>query len=381
METGAGKSRWRFAIVIGVLVLMSRLAFISKPYFVDGPAHVRAVTSGANFIQPPGYFLFNKTAWLLVHALSISSAAALMSLNIAFSIAGAIIFALLVTRSFPGPLGMLLAVFYAFSDVAWFVAEVHSSYASVTFFAPLLLYVVWFMESGWIVGVVWGVMAGFRPSDGVFVLPFIAWMLIRKPKQIPFFLATAVPIFTLWYFPTVQHFGGGILSPLHAAAGQVERQANGIFASDSPLRKIGNLVHVGTAAFDGWNLLAVAMLLGMFACEKRSKDLVVYMLPGLLFYILYFFSDPSYFSFLLAPGVILAGYGLSRFRPATAYAITAIAITISIVQMALLRPIGYKNEAEATLDAYVLEYSGWGLRHEYFLLLHEAVADMHQRRQ
>jgi hypothetical protein len=379
VKPDAGKSRLRFAIAIGVLVLISRLVFISKPYFVDGPAHVRAIVSGANFIQPPGYYLFNKTAWLLAHAVHISPAAALISLNISFSIAGAIVFALLITRIFPGKLGMLLAVFYAFSDVTWFVADVHSSYASVTFFAPLLLYLLWFTERGWAVGIVWGLMAGFRPSDGVFVLPFVAWVLFRKPKQILFFLATAVPIFALWYFPTIRHFGGNILSPLHAAATQVDRQANGIFASDSPLRKIGNIVHVLTAALDGWNLLFAAALVGLFAHEKYRTDLVIYMLPGMLFYIFYFFSDPTYFSFLLAPGVILAGYGLSHSRSATAQAVIVAAITISFTQMLLLRPVAYRNDAEATLDAYVLEYSGWGLRHEYFLLLHKAIESLQHK--
>jgi hypothetical protein len=120
-------------------------------------------------------------------------------------------------------------------------------------------------------------------------------------------------------------------------------------------------------------------MFGLFVREKKRTDLAVYVFPGLLFYVLYFFSDPSYFSYILAPVVVLAGLGLQRFRPALAHAIVAVAILLSIAQMTLLHPIRYKNASEAALDAYVLEYSGWGLKHEYFLRMRAAEENLHRR--
>ncbi len=132
-----------FALLAGLicLVVLSRVIFISTPYYVDGPNHVAAVTSGDLFLQRPGYFLFNFVARTIYLTGLIGAASNVTLLNIGLSAFGSAIFCVLSIRLMPGMVGLLLAVFYSFSDTVWFVSDIHSTYAAMTFFCssnPLL---------------------------------------------------------------------------------------------------------------------------------------------------------------------------------------------------------------------------------------------------
>ena len=53
---------WPF--LLGAGVLTSRILTRGTLYFADGPAEIRAITARTFVIQPPGYWLFLRTAWL-----------------------------------------------------------------------------------------------------------------------------------------------------------------------------------------------------------------------------------------------------------------------------------------------------------------------------
>jgi hypothetical protein len=352
-------------VILCILTLASRVVYISGPYFVDGPRHVEAIMSGTIFISPPGYFLFAESAKAISLALNVSVPSAIAILNIFFSISGVAIFADLARRFFPGMLGVTLAFCYAFSVIVWFAADIHSTYAAMTFFAPALLHTIWIEESGWAAGLLWAAMTGFRPSDGVFVLPFVIFMTGRRgARQIVSFASAALPVIALWYIPTARHFGG-VLSPLHSAGAQAHGLANGLFINVPWKRKFGNLIHVAFGGFNAWNILTPFVFVGCFSKSTWSRSALIYVVPGVLFFSLYFFSDAAYFAYLVAPGLLLAGEGLQLMRLKNAVIIAALAVLISIGQMMLVRPISSRSVASAVINAYCLQYSGWAIQHHY----------------
>ncbi len=366
--------------LVGLLALLSRFLFRSSAYFVDGPRHVAAIESGAVLIQPPGYFLFGELGRLLVGLTGASPSAALFSINAVFSALGAVVFAYLARRMFPGMLGAALSVFYAFSVTVWFDAEIHSTYAAMTLFAPLLLYTLFTLENAWLAGLTWALMTGFRPSDGVFVLPLVAWVLYRKGSRSSFrFLLVAAPCVALWYLPTVRHFGGHWLAPLSSAKGQANALANGFLIPGVPLqRKIGNLIHIMLGVYNAWGVLTIFVLSGLAARRSFSTYALLWILPGALFFLLYFFSDSLYLTYMIAPGLLAAGEALRRLRAQTAVGWVAAALLLSVGQMTLTRPVAPVTLGRAIVDSYLLQYSGWSVRHQYHQRLQDAVTTLHK---
>ncbi len=373
---GGSRSWWPW--LVGLLALLSRFCFRSGAYFVDGPRHVAAIQSGAVLIQPPGYFLFGETGRLVVNLTGASPSAALFCINAAFSAAGAVVFSFLARSLFPGKLGAALSLFYAFSVTVWFDAEIHSTYAAMTFFAPLLLYMLFVLENFWLGGLTWAFMTGFRPSDGVFVLPFLAWVLYRRGARPAFhFLLVAAPCVALWYVPTVRHFGGHWLAPLVSAKGQANSLANGFLVAGVPLkRKIGNLIHILLGIYNGWNLLTPFLLWGLAVRRGLGNYALLWITPGALFFLLFFFSDSLYLTYMIAPGLLAAGEGLRRLRAQAAVRWVAAGLVLSVGQMVLTRPIAPTTLSRAILDSYLLQYSGWAIRHQYHQRLQDAVTTL-----
>jgi hypothetical protein len=379
-QNRAGFQWW--TLLLGVLTLASRLIFTSSPYFVDGPRHVYFVEHGQIFVSsPPGYFLFGETAKIISDLLNVSAATAISIMNVSFSSCGAIIFANLATRLIPGILGILLAFCYAFSDTVWFVSDIHSTYAAMTFFVPAVLYAICIDESGGLTGVLWAAMTGFRPSDGVFLLPFVLFAVGRRGmRHVSIFAIAALPVLAVWYIPTARHFGGGLLSPLTAAGGQAHHVANGLFVNEPWQRKVSNLVHIAFGSFNAWNILTPFLFIGCFSRATWTRAALLCITPGLLFFTFYFFSDSTYYAYLVAPGLLLAGVGLQQLPPRYGMTVTFLALALSIGQMTIARPLQSRTAAAAVMNAYCLKYSGWGIRNRYDPRLRDTLEIIHERK-
>jgi hypothetical protein len=158
-------------IVLILLTLALRIASASGPYFVDAARHIHAIESGKLVIHTPGYFLFNASGFAISHLLHVSAGSALHILNVTFSVIGVAVFYLLLLHLKITSSPFWLSLAYTCSPIVWFSGDIHSSYAAMTFFAPLLILVLE-ADRRFVWGcVVWALMTGFRPSDGVFVLP------------------------------------------------------------------------------------------------------------------------------------------------------------------------------------------------------------------
>ena len=218
--------------VLMLLTLVLRVTSASGPYFVDAARHISAIETGKLVIHTPGYFLFNLSGFILSRLLHVSAGSALHILNVAFSIAGVAVFYVLVSRLLASRLlsgisPFWLSLAYTCSPIVWFSADIHSTYAAMTFFAPLLILVlevdVLEVDRRWVWGCVdWALMTGFRPSDGVFVLPWMIFHALRFPwKQRLAGVSAAIAIVAAWWVPTAQRYGGGLLLPLRSSRQQV----------------------------------------------------------------------------------------------------------------------------------------------------------------
>jgi hypothetical protein len=346
---------------LALLTLVLRVGSASDPYFVDAPRHIDAIMSGKLVIHTPGYFLFNLSGFVLSHLLRISAGSALHILNVAFSVAGVAIFYLLSTRLFSGVSAFWLSLAYACSPIVWFSADIHSSYASMTFFVPLLILVVE-ADQRFVWGcVVWAVMAGFRPSDGVFVLPWMLFQSVRfSGKQRLAGACAAIAIVAAWWIPTVKQYGGGFMLPLSSSREQVHGLAQGILTGHLGMHAAVNVLHAVAGMIMTWGLLTPAVYLGATTWKRSitARSMTIFLMPGLAFFLLYYFSDGPYLAYTASAGMLLAGVYLARRSAMTQRTIYVVAISASVLFMIFARPAnGKASTLRAVADAYFVRYS------------------------
>jgi Gpi18-like mannosyltransferase len=347
--------------VLMLLTLVLRVASASGPYFVDAPRHISAIESGKLVIHTPGYFLFNLSGFILSHLLHVSAGSALHILNVAFSVAGAAVFYLLVSRLFPGSSPFWLSLAYICSPIVWFSADIHSSYAAMTFFAPLLILLLE-LDGRFVWGcVVWALMTGYRPSDGVFVLPWMLFHSLHFPwKQRLAGAFAAIAIVAAWWVSTAQRYGGSLLLPLSSSRQQVHGLAQGILTGHLGVHAAVNAVHALAGIIMTWGLLTPAVTLGATAWKRSAiaRSMTIFLAPGLAFFLLYYFSDGPYLAYTAAAGMVLAGVYLANRPAVTQRTIYAVAICASVLFMVLARPAnGKSSKLRAVTDAYFVRYS------------------------
>jgi hypothetical protein len=345
-----------------------RLACISEPYFVDGPSHVQAIESGALVIQAPGYFLFNVTGLAVARALHCSVAHALTAVNILFGELGVLLFALLSLRRFTRGQALLLTLCYVVSPIVWFAADVHSTYAAMTAFAPLLFLCCEDWDAFVLGCFFWALMTGFRPSDGVFVVPWMVWQGWRRswPVRVRGVLVAA-PVLLAWWIPTVRRFGG-LQGLLHSSRNQAAGLAQGVLTGHVSSHAAMEVVRTIVGLMLGWGLLLPAVGFALVRWARRSPEVLsalIWMLSGLLFFALYYVADPIYVAYFIAPGFIAAGYLLQRWTVRGRVGVYAASAVASVLFMLLAQPVAASGTSAAVANAYVLKFTRWSLKHRY----------------
>ncbi|HEY2469680.1 MAG TPA: hypothetical protein VGI45_17815 [Terracidiphilus sp.] len=347
--------------VLVLLTLILRIVSRSGPYYSDASRHAHAIESGLLVIHPPGYFLFNVTGLFLSHLLRVSAADALQILNVAFSAAGAAVFYLLVSRltSIPSPFWLSLA--YICSPIVWFAGDIHSTYAAMTFFAPLLILVM-LGESRLILGcMIWAVMTGFRQSDGFFVLPWMLYEALRfgwKERLIG--VSAAIPLVAVWWIPTAARYRSGLLSPIRYSGDQVNGLAQGVLTGQFNIHAAVNAFHATSGMIMIWGVLTPLVCLGAIASVRNplARSMTIFVAPGVAYCLLYFISDALYLAYAAAAGMILAGVYLAKWSPKKRDITYALAICVSMIFMICGHTaVGKRSESRAVADAYFLKYS------------------------
>jgi hypothetical protein len=241
----------------------------------------------------------------------------------------------------------------------------------MTFFAPLLILVLEFdrreldrreVDRRFVWGcAVWALMTGFRPSDGVFVLPWMVFQSLRVPwKERLAGVFVAIAIVAAWWVPTVERYGGSLLLPLSSSQRQVHGLAQGILTGHFGVHALVNAVHAVAGIVMTWGLLTPAVCLGAAAWTRNAiaRSMMIFLAPGLAFFLLYYFSDGPYLAYLAAAGMVLAGVYLANRPPATQRTVYAVAICASVLFMVSARPAhGKPSKLRAVVDAYFVRYS------------------------
>jgi len=359
-----GRADFIYGICLGLLVLVSRIAERGEPYFVDGPRIIASIRAGTYVIQSPGYWAFAHLGGLFR-----DPAAGLAFWNILFSTLGVPVFYLLCRERQPRQVVCAAAALaYGFVYFVWFAGEIHSSYASQILFPPLAILSALRWERsgrlGWVA--VWSLAsaAGFalRPSDGVFLLPLWLYLLARSRPPLKvwmIFLSIQMACFLGWYIPT-QHAlaasgtpgsGSLILLSMHT----VSPLFNGINA-----RSLANTARVVVPTVVAFGVLLPAVFTSRSTADTRLA--LVWLIPGLLFFLLCYIADPHYMICICGSWVWLA---VTSQVPRRALACLLLCAVLNAAIFLAARPLRDSGTGSQLVNFYVVKYCRYGIQHQW----------------
>ena len=118
----------------------------------------------------------------------------------------------------------------------------------------------------------------------------------------------------------------------------------------------------------GWGILLPLVCAAVFGSWRRSKpvlSVLIWTVPGLAFFLLYYVADPVYVVYFVAPGLLAAGMWMvkKQFRRRTPVYVANVVFCLAF--MLLAHPVPGSGTAVSVLDAYVLKFTRWSLRHQY----------------
>ena len=349
-------------LVLAAFTLLTRLLFHGPVYFADGPGHIRSILQKTYIIQPPGYWLFNRFAGLFP-----SPEIAISAMNISFSVAGVVVFyftALLFAdrrRAFLGALAYS-CIFYL-----WFSGEVHSTYASQILFPLATFLAILHYEQDkaswqlWLAGVIFATGAGLRPSDGAFLLPMLLYYAAVRLslKKAAAFLALIAALCLCWLIPTFlafSHLPGGIHAALSYTQSITTQKSVATKVNAESMANITRYFLPILLAF--WPVLAAAALnVGRNRRDWRIQMLVLWIVPGSLFFTLSYISDAPYLNFLTA-AVLLLAIGSSRMM-----AVTALCNAVFFLGFS---PIPSRRLPVNIWNCFAGHFTSYGVRHQWW---------------
>lgn len=346
---------------LAVFALATRLLCRGPLYFADGPSHIDSIVDKTYIIQPPGYWLFSRIAGLFHDPVL-----AITAMNILFSVAGIVIFyytACFFTRQRNAFLATLAysTVFYV-----WFSGEVHSTYASQILFPVSTFYALLCYERDrakwilWLAAGIFALGAGLRPTDGVFMIPMVLYFAIYRlqRKESIIFLLLLSALCLGWIIPTwlaFHNYEGGVHDAV-LYTGHIMTCRS--ILTGVNIYTLANVVRFALpllVAF--WPVLGVAALTAV----RNSKDwrvraMLIWIVPGSLFFALVYISTPTYLDFLSA-AILLLAVAAPRLMVVTAL--------WNAVLFLVICPIPSQKLVFEVANDYVLPFTRYGIRHQW----------------
>lgn len=309
---------------LATLVLISRLPFLAATLWSwDSVLYARALELGFHVDwdladqrpHAPGYLFYVLTA-STVRGLLGDSNAALVAVSAAASAlgtAGLFLFARQLARTW---IALIAACAYAFAPLVWTYSEIAFPYSLLGALSLGLAALCWNLRGRGVRAVVvasiaFALAAGFRQDLIVLLGPLWLWTVARHGPRITI-LATAVAGVTslTWLVPTALLSGGpaDYLDALLTQAGSVSDQYSGLIHG-LPAFTVNFQATVYALLWGGLG----ALLLGLALAARLYRDgarhprpagplprfLALWILPGLLFYVVVHIGDWGYVSSLL----------------------------------------------------------------------------------
>lgn len=358
----AGRTSHRiYPVILAVFVLVTRILCRGPLYFGDGPAMVASILAKTYVVQPPGYWLLDRVAGLFPNPVL-----AISILNIAFSVAGVVVFYYTACLFSSSRNALLASLAYSTIFYIWFSGEVHSSYASQIFFPVATYYALLRYERGrarWqicLAALAFAIGAGLRPTDGVFMLPMLFYFAIfRTPRRDGFLLLALSGLLCLgWVIPTwlaYRHAPGGVrgFTSYVAQVSILQSVLTGV-----RMYTVANFVrYSSTLLFGFWPVLG-------FACrnawrERRDPRITamwLWIVPGSLFFLFLLMSDATYLNYFSAAILLLA-------LPAPRMMIVT-AVWNSLLFLAL-GPVPSHSFPVNVMNSFILRYTRGGIEQRF----------------
>jgi 4-amino-4-deoxy-L-arabinose transferase-like glycosyltransferase len=348
-------------VTLAMFTLVTRVLCRGSLYWADGPRHNRSILEKAYVIQPPGYWLFNRIAGLFPNPIT-----AISVMNISFSVAAVAVF-YYSALFFTGRRNAFLAAL-AYSSIfyIWFSGEVHSTYASQLLFPVSTFYALLRYERDkasqflWLAAVLFATGAGLRPSDGAFLFPMLVYYsAVRLPRRkAALFLAVSIVLCLTWVIPTA-------LAYRHSASGfpGVRAHMSNIVKTRSILagvnmNSVANITrYVFPLLVAFWSILIIAVLnITHHWNDWRIRMLLLWILPGSLFFTLSYMSNAPYLNYLSA-AVLLLAVSAPRMMVVTAVWNTVLFLGFS--------PIPSKRLSINVWNCYAVEYTRYAIEHHW----------------
>ena len=356
-------SYWPWLLAAGVLI--SRIFLTSTVYFADGPAEMRAISSGRFVIQPPGYWLFLRAASLFANP-----AVGISLMNWTFSAAGVIAFYCVARLLVGEALAKLGSAAYAVVFYAWFSGTIHSTYASQLLFPVLvfLLLVLHMREQsvGYLVAasVAFGLGAGFRPSDGAFIgIMFVYYLIRHAPRRqsvIAFSISTLVCLG--WLVPTVICYSS--LGKVGWASRYVEHitTVTSTVANGLNFRTFANMARVAVPLTIAFGPLLILTLKSLRSLRNSVVSLLwLWIIPGAAFLLLCYMADAPYLNFLTAPVLVLALMEFRKLKHHMARIFVGTCLVWNIAFFTFFQPVWTNSFPCAVVDVYAGKYTRYGV--------------------
>lgn len=352
-----------YPAMLAVFVLVTRVLCRGPLYFGDGPSMVKSIFDKTYIVQPPGYWLFDRTAGLFSNPVL-----AMTTMNILFSVAGVVVFYYAACFFASRNSAVVAALAYSCTFYIWFSGEVHSTYASQILFPVATFYMLLRYDRDragwnlWLAALLFAVGAGMRPTDGVFLLPMVLYFAaFRMPrKQALQFLALCAVLCLGWVVPTLLAYKNSAYWSLHhrsqeyvGSVVRIQSIVNGIH-----IYTVANFVRYLLPIFVGfWPILGVALRNTIRKrYDWRMKAIALWIFPGSLFFVVCLISLPPYLNFLTAAILLLAVSAQRRM------AITAVWNAIVFLALA---PVPSHNLAVNVANSFVLRCTRGGIQQRY----------------
>jgi hypothetical protein len=355
-----------FPAILATFVLVTRIPCRAPLYFADDGAHIHSILLKTYVIQPPGYWLFNYFAGLFSDPVL-----AITVMNILFSVAGVVIF-YYTACFFTGRVNAFLAAL-AYSTIyyVWFSGEIHCTYASQILFPVAIYYVLLCYERDqakwmlWLAALLFAMGAGLRPSDGAFLIPMVLYFSVfRMPRKEAFWFLPLIALLCLgWLVPTrlaYEHYTDGVRSLVGYVAAIAKERS---ILSGVRKETVANFARYAIVIFAGfWPVLGLALRSAIHnRNDWRIRALVIWIVPGSLFFLFCTLSLAPYLNLLTAAILLLV---VSAPGAWTGRLLIVTALWNAFVFLAL-SPIPALNLRLNIVNSFVLEYTRGGIEQRY----------------
>jgi hypothetical protein len=222
-------------------------------------------------------------------------------------------------------------------------------------------------KSLYLAAFVLALIGAVRQTTPIFLMPLFLYTCRRAKTLKPVLLFAVLSL--AWFVPTVIYFGGAS-NMVSTAGAQVNRGVTPSTILVSPKMMAVNLMRFTIFLAYGAHVLL------LFALKNLRRYELIWIVPGALFFSLFYVAWPGYVLGILAVVILVGVRSISRLRPRLAYSLLIAIAVFNCLQFYVFRPIPQPNTmVKAVATAYAFQYSQAAIRDRYQRRLRDLIGD------